>query len=276
MDPTAVMGKRIGAFVIDLVIAWAVAIGLFFAFSDTTSTPFDPCGFDESPALCFFADGTVRFAEGGDAAAIVLISMGVWLILNWVVPSFAGGSPGKLAVGLRVVDKDSGQVAGAGKHLVRALFLVLDQLPFFLIGLITSVSTKGHRRVGDMVASTLVIDKANVGAPPIVPGLTAAVGVYTPAPPGGFPPPTPAMSPPPNPAGFPPPNPAVSPPPGVPAPPTAAVPPPPVVPNAPPAADGITAPKWDSDRDAYIQWDPELSAWMQFDDASQLWKPITQ
>jgi uncharacterized RDD family membrane protein YckC len=260
MDPTSVMGKRIGAFFIDLFIAWAAAIAFFFTFSESRSVFGDPCGTSDSPVLCFYADGTVRFAEGGDAAAIILMSMGVWFLLQWIIPTFTGGSPGKLMVGLRVVDQHSGQLAGTGKHLVRALFLVLDQIPFFLIGLITSVSSKGHRRVGDMVASTFVIHKTLVGAPPIVPGLTAAADVFTPAPPGSYAPPAQGMAPTP----------------GAPAPPPPAFRAPAPAPPVVPAEDGVDAPKWDSDRNAYIQWDPELKAWMQFDDAAQKWKPITQ
>ena len=52
-------------------------------------------------------------------------------------------------------------------------------------------------------------------------------------------------------------------------------------PTAPPAAaapapDGISAPKWDTDRNAYIQWDPELNEWMQFDEAAKQWVPISR
>ena len=43
-----------------------------------------------------------------------------------------------------------------------------------------------------------------------------------------------------------------------------------------PEPDGISAPKWDVDRNAYIQWDPELNEWMEFDEAAKQWVPISR
>ena len=279
MDSTAVIGKRIGAYVIDLVIAGIVAIIAFVIFADSLDTPFDPCGIDEAPTLCVYTDGTVFFAEGGDAAAIVLISIGTWLLINWVISAAAGGSPGKLMVGLRVVAQDTGELAGWGKNLVRTLLWVVDSQPLGLplVGLITGLVSTGHRRVGDMVAKTYVVDKGSVGTPPVVPGSTTPpVGASEfPAAPGGFSPPPPGgpVAPPVDasaPLGD-----AIAPPAGFAAPPEGTPPMPEATP-ATPEPDGISAPKWDPDRNAYIQWDPELNAWMEFDDASQSWKPISQ
>lgn len=255
MDPTAVMGKRYGAFAIDLVMAWAITIVIFLVLADSETAFFDPCGFDQSPTLCIYAGETVYFAEGGTAATIVLLAIGQWLALFWAVPAFTGGTLGKLMVGLRVIDGKTGELANAGKHLVRALFLAIDQFPFFLVGIITSSSSKGHRRVGDMVATTLVVDKASVGTPPVVAGLTTTAGTFTPAPPGA----------------------AVPPPTGAPIPPPTDVPPaqPPTATPVATEPDGVSAPKWDAARNAYIQWDPQLSAWMQFDEAARQWRPIT-
>jgi hypothetical protein len=183
-------------------------------------------------------------------------------------------------VGLRVVDQTTGQLAGFGKSLGRTLMWIVDSFPFFLplVGLITGLSSKGHRRVGDMVAKTLVVDKRQVGTPPLVPGLTAPDGAYAPMPPGQYAPPPPGQYAPPPPAGAATPvaSPVIPPPaPATPSPPATAPPPAPAEP-APAEPDGVRAPKWDPDRNAYIQWDPELQAWMQFDDASQRWIPISQ
>lgn len=291
MDPTAVMGKRIGAYIIDAIIGTAVAVIAFFALSDRVKTGLDLCGLTDDGTLCFYAGDTMYVAEGGQPVAIVAISLGFWIVaMGTLFQGLTGGTPGKLMVGLRVVDQESGQLAGIGKCAGRSILWVADGQPLGapIVGLIAAASSKGHRRVGDMVAKTLVVDKKSVGTPPLVAGLTAAEGVYTPippggyaapaapggynpAPPGGYNPPAPGAPAPPPPGGY---NPAPStdasviPPAGPP------MAPPPAV--AQPANDGIEAPKWDADRKAYIQWDPELNAWMQFDDSSRQWIPITQ
>ena len=185
VDTTAVMGKRIGAYIIDAIIGTIIFVVLFFALADSLDTFADPCGEPESPALCFYADGTVVFADDGDAGLIFLGAFGGWFVMHAVISSLAGGSPGKLMVGLRVVDQATGQHAGWGKNIARTLLWIVDGQPlgFPLVGLISGVASKGHRRVGDMVANTLVVDKKSVGQPPIVPGLTTAPG----APVGGHP-----------------------------------------------------------------------------------------
>jgi uncharacterized RDD family membrane protein YckC len=284
MDPTAVMGKRIGAYIIDAIIGTAVAVIALLALSDKVETGIDLCGITNHGPLCFFAGDTMYIAEGGQGAAIIAVSLGFWIVaMGTLFQGLTGGTPGKLMVGLRVVDQESGQLAGIGKCAGRSILWVADAQPLGapIVGLVTAASSKGHRRVGDMVAKTLVVDKKSVGIPPLVAGLTAAKGVYTPVPPGGYAAPVaPGGYNPPAPGGYAPPppgeyNPApftdasVIPPAGPPM-----APPPPAV--AQPANDGIEAPKWDADREAYIQWDPELNAWMQFDDSSQQWIPITQ
>ena len=288
MDTTAVMGKRIGAYIIDAIIGVIITVVVFFSLADSFDTPFDPCGQDESPALCFYTDGTVIFAEDGDAAAVFAASFGTWFIMHAVISSLAGGSPGKLMVGLRVVDQETGQRASWGKNIGRTLLWIVDGQPLGLplVGLISGVASKGHRRVGDMVAKTLVVDKASLGQPPVVPGLTAPpTGGYT-AQPAGYTPPPPGAYTPPPPGGStpPPPGSGAAPPPGTPPAPMgdAISPPdafaPPVAPPPTPAAepDGVSAPKWDVDRNAYIQWDPELSEWMEYDEAAKQWVPISR
>ena len=51
MDPTAVMGKRIGAYIIDAIIGIVITVVVFFAVADSLDIPVDPCGQDGSPAM---------------------------------------------------------------------------------------------------------------------------------------------------------------------------------------------------------------------------------
>ena len=246
MDPTAVMGRRIGAWVIDFVIAFVIFIIALLAFGDSFETGFNPCGIDGGPTLCFYVNDTTYLADGGDATAVNLVVLGSGLLFAWILQGATGGTPGKLMVGLRVIDQNTGQLAGYGKSLGRTLMWVVDGIPFIvpLVGLITGLASKGHRRVGDMAAKTLVVDKGQVGIPPVIAGLTAPAATgYAAASPVGY---------------------GAPPPPGV------------AMPTASPAADGISGPKWDADRNAYIQWHAEVGQWLQYDDATAQWLPISQ
>ena len=283
MDPTAVMGRRIGAWVIDFIIGVLVFFIAFLIFGESVETGFDVCGIDGSPTLCLYVNDTVYFAEGGDAFGVYLLPTLAFLGMGWLLQGATGGTPGKLLVGLRVVDQSTGQLAGYGKCLGRTLLWIVDGFACYLVGLITGLVSKGHRRVGDMAAKTLVVDKGQVGIPPQVPGLNAPVGA-----PGAYvPPPAPGAAVPPGPEGYSPPAPApaaggYSPPapapggytPPAPQPAAAPIAEPVPQPAAEPEPDGISAPKWDADRNAYIQWDAGANAWMQFDDAAGEWKPI--
>jgi len=90
----------------------------------------------------------------------------VWLM--WLVPlaywgygfafeTFGGGqTPGKRALGLRVVAMDGGAV-GALASSIRNVALLVDALPFaYLLGLATMVSTRQFRRLGDLAGGTRV------------------------------------------------------------------------------------------------------------------------
>jgi hypothetical protein len=126
-------------------------------------------------------------------------------------------------------------------------------------------TTKGHRRLGDMAAGTLVVDASSVGVVPNVPGLTSpqfAGGPYgTAYPPAGSPFAPPQAA---SPTGWPAPAPT-TPPPTTPPPPSA------------PAADTPAAntPTWDAQRNTYVIFDAGQNQWMQWDAESQQWRPIS-
>ncbi len=276
-DPTAVMGKRIRAYIIDVIIGWVVmALGFFAVAESVNSQGLFDCGGDGAPSMCLSVGNTVYFAEGSNGTLVSVIAVGFWLLMGGILQGVTGATPGKHLVGLRVVNKDTGEIAGIGKAMARTVMWVVDAFPFFvpLVGLIAGISTKGHRRVGDMVAGTLVVDKNSVGIPPQVNGLVSAAA-FAPPSSGGFaaPPPAPGASaaPPPPPGGSAPPTPPV-----VDTPTIASPTQPPVAEESiPGTGDGIDAPKWDADRGAYIQWDKGQQKWMSYDDAASAWKPLS-
>lgn len=258
------MGKRIVAFIIDIAI-WSFLFSLAFRLlADSADKDFATC-----TGTCFTAGDTVYGVGGAKAALLWLIFFWGYLILVLgLLQGIKGFAAGKALLGLRVVNAN-GEAPGAGKGIVRALFLIIDYFFCLLIGLISSIATKKHQRVGDMVAKTFVVGKNDVGRPigsPVMAadpygtpvgaaagayGAPAAAAPYTPA----APPVTDAF--------------AAAPPVAEPA---AA---PMAEPAAAPAPSGAE-PQWDPARNAYIQWDAAQGSWLQFDDATQQWRPIDQ
>lgn len=269
-DPTAVMGKRVAAWLIDFVIIAAIGIVAFLVFAESANVgPFasEVCSLynaeEDGLKLCFNAGDTVYAASGSDALLIyALPSFYSLLIAGTLIQGISGGTPGKLIMGLRTINRDTGQIAGVGKSFVRTILWIVDSLPcLYLVGIITGFTTSGHRRVGDMAAGTLVVSKDDVGRPPVVAGLTAnAPTGYGVAP--GAPPAAPTWD-------------APAAPPAAPAD-LGSIPEAAPVAEQAPASETATAdgPTWDEARNAYIQFDAELNAWVQWDEAAGAWKPI--
>jgi len=232
-DPTAVMGRRIGAFFIDAALALAVfvLIMLPLATQRTVNETLDLPGchrtFNDSgnQVRC---DNRVVFQIGdtvyeADAGPTFILDVAFVFLYFGLLPALAGATLGKALTGIRVVDRQ-GNRAGLGKSLVRwIIFLVDGPLTLYLCGLITSLASKGHRRLGDMGADTYVVAKSSVGQPVILP---SAAPVYA-----GVPP-QPGAPPPPAPAG----------------------------------------PQWDPARNAYVQWDPSTGTYRTWDEQSQTWR----
>ncbi|MES2639076.1 MAG: stage II sporulation protein M [Myxococcota bacterium] len=103
----------------------------------------------------------------------------VWFLLDWgwyvVFETYDGGrSPGKRVMRLRVVRAD-GSPIGARDAMLRNLLRAADGLPlFYVVGAVVTMVDPRFRRLGDLVAGTLVIHEANEEAP------SPAVELYPP------------------------------------------------------------------------------------------------
>jgi uncharacterized RDD family membrane protein YckC len=94
---------------------------------------------------------------------ILYLVLGVYALLTLVVlQGELGATPGKLLVGLRVVD-DSGHICGPARAAARGALLVVDGA--CALGLIVALATHPHRRLGDLVAHTAVVGRDDVGTP---------------------------------------------------------------------------------------------------------------
>lgn len=186
-DPTNVMGQRIGAYAIDTLIATLVviAVGLpvFFAQVDRVKTDrTDYCKSyknEHSGGFCVISSDTAYTMTSSKVGKLSQAFYGAvigWTLLNAaILQGITGGTIGKLLLGLRVVRSD-GRRAGIGRCLLRTILLVLVDSLCFIIGLVLALSTSGHRRVGDMVASTLVVPKDFENHPVPVAGVAVPWG----------------------------------------------------------------------------------------------------
>ena len=301
VDPTNVTGKRVGAWFIDAVIYLVLSnvLGALFGLSpkvdsrDFSGDALAAQHYCESwrvthSGICSHSNGTVTSVTGYQSAIWLFLGLAIVFI---VVQGLLGGSLGKLAVGLRIVKAD-GSLAGVGASAIRTVLWIVDAITCAMpvVGGILIMTTKGHRRVGDMAAGTYVVPQAYVGYPVIYPGQPGwggyGSGPYQQpghpggyggppaggfgAPPGGFGAPGSPLGGPSTHAGGPAPW---APPPGSPGAPTS-------IPAAPPSPLGgdyeADVPMWDDARNAYIQYDSERSEWLEFDDRSKEWKPISR
>ncbi len=159
MDPTNVVGRRVAAFLIDLLIASLISAVAWLALTK------------KIPGECIGGGVTINgdcrgFESGSSNRGIwILISLLASLTILWILPSLRGTSPGKSMLGIRVVSREGG-VPGLGRGLVRYLMWVVDSFPWiipYLTGFICALTDSQHRRLGDRVAGTLVVDKNAAG-----------------------------------------------------------------------------------------------------------------
>ena len=241
-DPTAVMGRRIVAWILDLAIFLAVVGSVFAGLADYVEIPdgfvLDACEelqrrYGDEASGCVEIGDRAYVTSAGDNGIQSLVSLGYFAFFV-VLQGRVGASPGKLLTGIRVVD-EYGRRPGIGRSLVRTLMWVVDGAPWFapLVGFISGLTSTGHRRVGDLAARTFVVSRKDVGRPPL-PGAGAAPSEWGPAP-------------------------------GVP---SGATP--------PPEWDPVrgTYLQWEPTAQRWLQWDAGGNRWMQWDAGEQRWRPL--
>jgi len=181
--PTKVVGRRLVGFIIDSVILWIIGSVLFAVLAKRQDT-------------IPLSGNNVHVQVGDDQWVLQGSTYTLWIVLILaallaiavVLEGITGWTPGKLALGVRVVDAQ-GEKPGMLRAAARLVGWIVDGVPWVflwgLTGLITSSASKGNRRVGDMMGGTYVVRKEAIGRPVDVDG-TAGGGV----PVGGYAPPT--------------------------------------------------------------------------------------
>jgi uncharacterized RDD family membrane protein YckC len=177
-DPTAVLGRRYGAFLIDAAVCLVVFFLLFFPFAtertraETLRLPgCHLAATNSSRVECnnrFVLQLNDKVYEANAGAFIALAVLFTFLYFA-VAEGFLGGTLGKFMTGIRVVSP-SGDRIGLPRSMARwAVFAVDGPLSLFFCGIITSSVSRGHRRLGDMGANTYVVGRADAGTPVQVP-----------------------------------------------------------------------------------------------------------
>jgi uncharacterized RDD family membrane protein YckC len=122
----------------------------------------------------FLGSGDSAAAAAVGVSELVLVLAGYPIIMEWLT---RGRTVGKIALGLRVVRDDGGPIR-FGAALVRGLAgLILEKPGLFfplstLAGVITISSSAREKRIGDMMAGTVVLNERSAAAaePGWVPG----------------------------------------------------------------------------------------------------------
>jgi uncharacterized RDD family membrane protein YckC len=146
-DPTEVVGRRIGALLLDSIL-----LGVVFV------------------VLGIITGG----AKSGDNSASVNLGGGPFVLFLAITLAYfvlcegtSGQTLGKRALSIRVVS-EQGSKAGWGQVTARNVLRVIDSLPaFYIVGLITVLITgRGrHERIGDIAGHTRVVHAQ--AAPPV-------------------------------------------------------------------------------------------------------------
>ena len=160
-DPTAVLGPRIGASVVDLVVFFLVQIpGAVLS------------GYIGVTAAVVRGDAVDPQRVNSSLAALLLGSFAVGLVVSFVLDAVfvavGGRTPGMMLFRVRVVRTD-GSAPGWGAAVVRWLTwfppIAFCGLIWPIVELIFASVTRAHRRAGDFAAGTLVVGERWHGTP---------------------------------------------------------------------------------------------------------------
>ena len=141
--PIAGTGARCYAFVID----WLIRAILFTAWYGVA-------------ALIYNRRWSLAAPLSPDARWFIFVvapAAGIYFLYHIVLEiALHGRTPGKRLAGVHILARD-GSSPGVGALLTRNVFRLVDSLPLFYgVGLVATLVTRDHVRIGDMAAGTLL------------------------------------------------------------------------------------------------------------------------
>lgn len=147
--PIAGIGSRFLAILTDSVIQGFALFLLFLAFVLIVAAMPKIPGAGSAPSSAA--------GKWFVAAAVMFYFLLYWGYYSLFDAFWNGQTPGKRLFKIRVI-KDSGRQITLFEALARNLIRVIDMLPsFYLIGVITMLCNKEQKRLGDLVAGTIVV-----------------------------------------------------------------------------------------------------------------------
>ncbi|PTL76305.1 RDD family protein [Vitiosangium sp. GDMCC 1.1324] len=145
--PVAGIGYRCLAYLVDLCLLFLFWVVAYFTFT-------------------LLVSDVLGFFQGLSGLARTLLVVGVFAT-QWVYWTLAevlmgGQTPGKRLVGIRVVRVD-GSPVGVLESAVRNLVRVVDSIPLiYAVGCLSVLLTRQHRRLGDLLAGTLLVREERI------------------------------------------------------------------------------------------------------------------
>jgi uncharacterized RDD family membrane protein YckC len=155
VEVPASIWKRIGAFLIDMVIVYVIVL---FALGDKILPPLDEAA--------SFAETYAAMAESpGIADGVSFIFSTLMLVYYIMLEKKFGQSLGKMVVNIYIVPSlpDKQTVSGL-QHLGRSMFLI-PFFPFMLLWLFDPLAmffTKDNQRLSEMLTKTRVIERKQI------------------------------------------------------------------------------------------------------------------
>lgn len=102
-----------------------------------------------------------RNDDSATDVVLVIISVVVGFAVIWFYDTFfeafnSGRTPGKKALGVRVIDENGGPIS-FGSAAIRNLLRIIDEGTIFIVGIVSIVRSPRNQRLGDVAGGALVI-----------------------------------------------------------------------------------------------------------------------
>src|SRR6266536_2190638 len=130
MKPTAVVGRRVLALLIDYIVLGAIDLAIYFPLASSKDTIIQDLstGKLDSGASTYVNIGDHSLV-GSKAALYFLLTFVIGVFLLIVLPGLKGWSIGKAATGIRIVKEDGTTPPGILRVFVRNLMWIVDDFP---------------------------------------------------------------------------------------------------------------------------------------------------
>lgn len=140
--PIAGLGSRTMAYLVDVALLGAVGLVTYFALSFWVPDP---------------VNAALELSTFVRTAAAIAVFAGLWIYWTALEVAWHGQTPGKRLVRIRVVKLDGSPVT-VFSSAVRNLLRVVDFMPAcYPVGVITMLVDRKHRRLGDLLAGTVLV-----------------------------------------------------------------------------------------------------------------------